>query len=577
MNNKVSTWFWRTKPRNILKIIQWFPYFAELEGQNWEMKDDNGYPVRRKYLYMACKDEHGYDDFETFNMEYFNSKVDKESRARNDKKTYEFFGLGFVEDHNSENPGKIVITDAGEKILNDLFDEEIYLKQLLKVCFTENQVDFIYPMELILKSIEKFGYINRIELGFLYECMNINELDLVFKEIEIFRDRFKDLNNKFSKKSINELFKAIHIEVFGKEPENKPESYFSYSDAVFRSLNYLNDIFSESGRGDLTRITVAPYGKSKFEQLLKKYTFNHNLKFDDQLDYMNWFGNINTTLLPWEDNTLRKDLIYEKINYLENEINKNKKVLSDLNVDINEYRAILSSLTLVDDLKQLEKSIVKDITTLNETMFINFYSKTDEQRAIILDRFDDILNDGDLAAMWLEVNTWKSLISINGEKVVLRNFNVQEDLTPKSFAPGANNTPDMEMYYKNYIIIPEVSLMSGAAQWEHEGSSVIDHVKKYIDENKDKKVVGLFISKRIDSRTLWQFFMLSKNSWLGMPIPVIPLSINQYIKLLKTMYKNNISIENFISLLFEIYSNALELDNYESWNSAIEGIISSWN
>ena len=40
-----------------------------------------------------------------------------------------------------------------------------------------------------------------------------------------------------------------------------------------------------------------------------------------------------------------------------------------------------------------------------------------------------------MSALWLEVNTWKSLVSINGEKKVVPNFKMEEDLTPRAFAP----------------------------------------------------------------------------------------------------------------------------------------------
>jgi hypothetical protein len=34
----VNSWWFRTKPRSILKTFEWFPYFAELEGQDWNYK-----------------------------------------------------------------------------------------------------------------------------------------------------------------------------------------------------------------------------------------------------------------------------------------------------------------------------------------------------------------------------------------------------------------------------------------------------------------------------------------------------------------------------------------------------------
>lgn len=58
------SWSWRTKPRSIIKTIQWFPYFATLKGQNWEEKVSNVskigkaiHPVRRSYIYAAHSDD----------------------------------------------------------------------------------------------------------------------------------------------------------------------------------------------------------------------------------------------------------------------------------------------------------------------------------------------------------------------------------------------------------------------------------------------------------------------------------------------------------------------------------------
>lgn len=170
--------------------------------------------------------------------------------------------------------------------------------------------------------------------------------------------------------------------------------------------------------------------------------------------------------------------------------------------------------------------------------------------------YDQILEKIDMGALWLEVNTWKSLIAVGGNKIVKRNFNVEEDLTPKSFAPGIGNTPDMELYTDEYIIIPEVSLMTGTQQWEHEASSVIDHVLSFIKDNNDKTVRGLFISSSLNIRTKWQFFILNKESWVEKPVPVIPLTIGQYKFIIETIYNQNLEIMELIKVLEEIHEIA---------------------
>ena len=176
-----------------------------------------------------------------------------------------------------------------------------------------------------------------------------------------------------------------------------------------------------------------------------------------------------------------------------------------------------------------------------------------------------------------EVNTWKAFVSLEGQdKKVVPNFNMNPDLTPRSFAPGVGDTPDMEIYFDKSAIIPEVSLMTGVQQWEHEGSSVIDHVLKKIKEHEDRKVLGLFISSSINIRTNWQFFLLNRESWVGAPVPVVPLRLDTFVDILKFMYKHHLGIENFNDLIWKISKLTFKLNNYSNWANGSDEIISDW-
>ena len=181
-----------------------------------------------------------------------------------------------------------------------------------------------------------------------------------------------------------------------------------------------------------------------------------------------------------------------------------------------------------------------------------------------------------MAALWLEVNTWKSIVAMNGTHKVKRNFKIEEDLTPKSFAPGIGNTPDMEVYVNGSILIPEVSLMTGVRQWEHEGSSVIDHVLKFIEKYNEREVYGIFISKKMNIRTIWQFFILNRESWVGRNVPVVPITINQFVEIIFCMYSNNLDIYDFTNLISSISDNAFDTKNYIEWELNIDNIINGW-
>ena len=171
----------------------------------------------------------------------------------------------------------------------------------------------------------------------------------------------------------------------------------------------------------------------------------------------------------------RKELIYEKIYLLQNKIEEYKKQYEfTIDRNVEKYIRRLEGVDNNNELKIIEKELIQNITSLNEEAFIKYISKNEQTRKEILDKFEDIITGNeDMAALWLECNTWKSLVAIDGEKEVKRNFTIEEDLSPRFFAPGKGNTPDMELYNDNYVIVPEVSLMTGVLQWEHEASSVI--------------------------------------------------------------------------------------------------------
>lgn len=581
------SWWWRTKPRSIIRTVQWFSDFSKLEGKNWELEKiiDNKktHPIRREYIYNAHSDEDDFINKLSFN-DFLSGKKDKpgkdaESNGRNDKITFEFFGFGYV-----DTDGLIKTTDVGKRIVAGIFDGEDYLKQLLKLQFPNpisrghnfSNNDYIYPLELICKAINDFDFLNRSELVLLFGCNNINRYTEVKEGISQFREKYNKLPNKNKKTEVISICKEILKSLYGASNAEKIYTYYEYAEALCRCLNYTG-IFKTHGRSIATKVSVPEYSKVKFNMLVSSYSFEFK-RFDRLNDYMDWYGNPDSVDLPWNTSSARIEIIKEKIQYL----NKNKDLITKasgvevFNLKITEAQKLIENSSCeYSKLKDEENNLVGLIINAKEKEFINSTSKTKETRQEILDMFDEILEQIDMSALWLEVNTWKSLVAINGKKTVKRNFEIEEDLTPKSFAPGIGNTPDMEMYLDDYIIIPEVSLMTGVRQWEHEASSVIDHVLSFIEDNKDKKVLGLFISSSINIRTKWQFFILNKESWVGKPVPVIPLTINQYKQIISKFYSKNLDIKKFVKVVNDLHDIAIKAKDYNDWFNKSDSYISS--
>lgn len=579
------SWFWRTKPRSIIKTLQWFPHFGSLEGQNWDEASNrtntfnhkNIYPVRRSYIYHAHGEEDSWLSTISFDEYLSGSKDQKEteSNGRNDKTTFEFFGFGYV-----DKDGIIHTTENGQKIMQGLYDQERYLKQLLKLHLpnpiqkvkSSHTSPSIFPMQLILQVFSKYDSLNRCEIALLFGCDHQDQLPALLCAIESFKERYNALSNKLDTKQVKELFLNVYEEYLG-TPENKVNSYLDYAEAFSRSLAYTG-LFSLSGRSLSTKVRVASHAKKKIELLQRSFTFVYPAPFSSLSSYMDWYGSDTNVILPWDNIAERKELVQEKISLLQNLMKQQPtqpyhqhSFVSQQDLDLLFLQT--ANYQSVSELKDVEKSLDQAITNHNEEHFIRVASKTQRERSAILDKFSDILANDDMSALWLEVNTWKSFIAIQGKQKVKRNFNIEEDLSPRSFAPGIGNTPDMELYYKNMILLPEVSLMTGVRQWEHEASSVIDHVMHFMEQEPNKQVCGLFLSTKIHLRTMWQFFILNRESWLGKSVPVVPLTIPQFVALITHCYEKEISIETFLSFLLSLASKSRLSTDYKHWEQQI--------
>ena len=580
------SWFWRTKPRSIIKTLQWFPSFANLEGQNWNQKSNQIsifnqkkiFPTRRAYIYAAHQEEDAWLSGISFDAYLSGQKDQKEteSNGRNDKATYEFFGFGYV-----DKGGTICVTDVGRKIIQGKFDQERYLKQLLKL-HLPNPVQKItssvshpgvFPMEIVLKAFAHYDSLNRSELAFLFGCDCKEKEKAMIDAIGAFKKQYAQLENKLDTKSIRNLFTKIYETYYG-PMENKADSFYDYAEALSRSLAYTG-LFQLSGRSIATKVRVATHAKKKIELLQRSAIFSFPETFDSIKGYMDWYGSDTNIQLPWDRPEERLELVQEKLSLLQNlvETAPDTQYTQRSFVSQNDLDLLFAQTTRhipFSDLKDVERSIDDAIINHNEEHFIRVTSKAATERDAILEKYNDILANDDMSALWLEVNTWKSLVAIQGDHRVKRNFQIEEDLSPRSFAPGVGNTPDMELYHGNIVLLPEVSLMTGVRQWEHEASSVIDHVMHFMDKEPEKQVFGLFLSSRIHIRTLWQFFLLNRESWLGKPIPVVPLTITQYATLISYFYKQELPIEKFLQCLLELSRLAGKVKDYRDWEHAIE-------
>jgi len=572
MDKKIQPWSLVPKPRSAIKTVEWLPALLKVEGKNWDFQNEKGErPIRREYLKYA----HPFDEF---------SKDDPEVNARMEFARYQTLGLAYLDKSSSEEGAKIVVTPAGKAIASQENKDEFMLRQLLKWQFPSNihsargyETLRVFPMQVILKVLERYGSVNRLEVAFsVFTCPSIDRIDEVYHRLDAFRSLVHDAPANAHK----DIF-LQHFAEYNGNTGNQPETYLgNYDDTLFRYLEFTG-LFETSGRGLFTRIYIPERAKVKFNLLLKEYAFEFFENYTDTKEFYEYFGDPFAKMLPWDSKEALTEIVSSKLALL-----KERGVATP---EANIY-AINKR-----DLQVLDMDLTTKILEVNEREFIETTSKTSEERAKIIEKFREI-EDGneDLAALWMEVNTWKSLVAMPGKHYVKRNFKVELDLTPRSFAPGANNTPDMEFYNQKYILIPEVSVQRGIQQWASEGASVVDHVYKFTEVKNGKQffgidkieqymnidnlkaIYGLFIAQKLHVRVVWQFYILCREAWRGEPVPVVPMELSTYIRIIEYMYENNVPATAFEELVETIAQSSKNTNNYTEWMQKQEELVANF-
>jgi len=578
---------WRTAPRSVLVLLRWFPYFYKYQDEDYNLKVKNMYletspkneyvrPTRRKIVYDYEKNEmEDPAEFTNTTIDKFSmgfqpgNDADKESRARQVVATASQVGL--MHSHDAK------LTEMGEKVVRGTFSSDDLIRQLLKMFIVSNDNEGVFPFKTFLTLINKYEYLSRNEMSFIFGVLEEKDTCKAEKAVEDFRNKYDQLSDKNKDSDIKFILKETWNKYFPLIKNHKLDKTIriDYTDAFTRYLIF-TDLFISEGRGSAAKIRINPVNSKKVKMLISGKPFlyppkDEKNRFVSSKNQSEWFGKTNNLELPWEDKRELMTIVKDKID--------TAKSLPNLEISESDLKIWDSKLSefSINDLRSIEGKLDVAITNSNINNYIKNESQTCKNREEILHRYDLIKQNEDEAALWMEVNTWKAFVSMHGDsKKIIPNFKMNNDLTPKSFAPGRGNTPDMEIYFGSSVIIPEVSLMTGVQQWEHEGSSVIDHVMKKIQTESNKKVLGLFISSAINYRTCWQFFILNRESWMGRPVPVVPMKLDTFVGILKFIYKNDLTIEDFNDLIWEISCSTFHLKDFHDWSSSSDQIIKKW-
>lgn len=482
--------------------------------------------------------------------------------------------LGFV-----DLSPKIKLTDAGKLLVSSKRKEEVFLRQLLKFQLpspyhteskTEENIFNVKPYLEIFRLIYTLGSLTFDEVMlFGLQLTDYTKFDYVVNEVKTFRiekarnkESYNTFRGKYAERVVLKLFHKdiksgktklresndVSVKNFVK---TKVNTMRDYTDACFRYLR-LSGMVSISQRG--RSISIVNEKRVEMEYILN--TIDRTLIYSKDMDkYKEYLFNPLVPRLFTDD----IDNLAEQIVKIDTSLVKEEL----LNKDLISLKNL--SFELLEDRKEnIVKKKILDIKGYKE------YSN-------ISDIFTDIKNR-DLydVPLMLEWNTWRAMTMLNGGNIIA-NLKFDDEGEPMSTAQG--NMADIICDYGDFGVTVEVTMQSGARQYEMEGEPVTRHLAKYKKET-GKDAYCLFIAPKINEACISHFYMLhlTEIKYYGGKSVIVPIELATFEKMLEDSYNADYTPNSsHVKSLFEYSRNiALFAKDEEDWYSKITEKALNW-
>lgn len=599
-----KAWSLSTTVRNPERILPFLRVLKEMEGEKFDEKGQIKFQTLliQNRLYQPTKMSEkllGYYDTAGDKMELkeaneiFQHMLDNSSelqkdnglRGRTSVAPLTKMGLAIAK----KSSGEVTITDLGNAFLKgDLDIGDVYFRFFIKWQIpnpdskdysqdgTYNIKPFVGVLHLINKVNKKEIERGNKDKGISKEEFSIFAPSLIhYKNIDKYSEeiiKLRDLiegKNKQEKKKIIDDYKKTFAEKF-LETKDKDEiqkllkNLKDYGDNAIRYFR-LTRYFHIRGNGFY--VDLEPRRIVEIENILK-YDNSEALSFSSKEDYLNYIVDISQPKLPWET----KNEFIKIIKNLFNDIHIYEEALGIKPKETVSYKELAE-----EELKKYVNDLRKYRRELQE--------KENHQKSQNIDNVKEYINtlkniyNLDNKPVVLEKYISLGLNALNDALEIRPNYPVGDDNEPTFTAPA--NTPDIECYYKSFNTICEVTMLNGRDQWYNEGQPVMRHLRDFENRNNDKKAYCLFVAPKLHRDTINTFWLAVKYEYEGKKQKIIPISINQFIELLKTLVElkeRNVFLEHkrISDLYEEIIKSSNEFGNSNDWLQNISNLIDSW-
>lgn len=502
--------FMITSPRTPERMIPEIDLLQRnFKGQRWDTK------IQKAFMEVLRSEDFFFGE----------GKKDPAFSAR-DRITRAPKALGFV-----QLSPTISLTNAGEKLINARYTNEIFLRQLLKFQIpspfhkpSKSAANFwVKPYLEIFRLIRHFGSLKFDELWlFGMQLVDYNQFDTIIKKIEDFRiAKAKNTTNykKFRENYLYSELKEIYADEISRGETNTRESSDNsllnflrtkgrnmrdYADACLRYIRATGIITISKGRS----LSISKEYLVDVDYFLSNIDRNP-CYINDEYHYTKFlYDSLTPNLL-----TDNKDLLIEKFK-------REFDVEVDGNADVLELKELF-----IDKTKQRREDIIlKQISEIKDYIL---YDDIQQSYNTLSESYDP--------SLILEWNTWRAMTMLDGGNIK-GNLKFDDSGNPLSTAQG--NMADIVCNYGSFDLIVEVTTASGAKQFEMEGEPIMRHLGKH-RKTVGKQTYCFFISPRINENCIAYIWMLYRTPLpiYGGTCTILPLPLNVFQKMVDDSYK----------------------------------------
>ncbi|MCB0537331.1 MAG: AlwI family type II restriction endonuclease [Pseudomonadales bacterium] len=592
-------WSVSTTIRNPERIRSFLQVLKLMEGETWT--NDN---QKRFQVLLIQYKIYGFGESQFHNTltDEQNSWLDSDNvsyeQAENILDSKDYVGGGDMRGRQSFNPlekmglayldenSKIRITSFGNYFLQENYDlGEVFFRSFIKWQYPNPDANkykaiegydikpFVATLHLISKVNKiceergmKVKGVSRIEFAiFFVSLSNYQDIENTAQQLVDFRIEFESIKDRDKQKEFTETYFQNHFSNYESWHNAK-----EYTDNIIRYFRLTRYIYI---RGNGWYIDIEPRRKVEINALLESDNAS-SLVFNSKEEYIQYIGNSELPILPWE----KSSTLQEVINNLREELEIKYNELLKLGISLPVFPENIVQNSEINILKSHISSLreYRRILFEKET---HFYSQSTENIEVYVETLSKIFQISTGRPVELERSVTLGLNALNDAINIKPNYPVGDDNEPTFTAPA--NKPDIECFYENFNAICEVTLLTNRSQWYNEGQPVMRHIRDFEKAYSEKDTYCLFIAPKLHRDTVNTFWVSVKYEYEGQKQKIVPISITQFIQLLEILKENK---ERGVFLthqkLRELYDSIIEVtnqvNNSEEWIKSIPKLIDTW-